>query len=99
MIGTVSDRTNVDMCFIEQTDITTGKSMTYVELATNIRKIASALNRRGLRANQPILVMASNHIELPVFLLGTWRAGGSFAALTINYSSGAPVIAECRLQV
>lgn len=71
-----------------QTDLTTGKSMTYVQLAANIRRIASALRRRGLAANQCVLVMASNHIELAVFLLATWRAGGSFAALTINYSSG-----------
>jgi len=66
------------------TDISTGKSKTYSELLSESAKIASALIKRGFKIGDNILLMAPNLVELPITMLGAWRAGGSCACLTLN---------------
>jgi len=66
------------------TDTSTGKSKTYSELLSESAKIASALIKRGFKIGDNILLMAPNLVELPITMLGVWRAGGSCACLTLN---------------
>ena len=70
-----------------QTDVSTGKSMLYSQLLENIDRVAAALKRRGLKAGDTFLIMASNHIELPVVFFAVWVAGGTNACLTFNLLS------------
>jgi acyl-CoA synthetase (AMP-forming)/AMP-acid ligase II len=74
--------------FLLQTDLTTGKSMKYSELLTNVDRLSAVLRRRGLKPNDVVLIMAANHIELPLFFFAVWNAGGSNACLTLNLLPG-----------
>lgn len=62
--------------------------MSYSELLLNIDSFAECFWKKGLRPGDMVLIMASNFIEFPLVLLGTWRAGGSVATLTLNLLSG-----------
>jgi len=66
------------------TDLSTGKSMTYDQLVDAMARVAASLQRRGLRANDVVLVMASNHVETAVFFFAVWLAGGINACLTLS---------------
>ena len=77
-----------------QTDLSTGKSMSYSQLLDAIDRVASALKRRGLKANDVVLVMASNHVETAVFFLSVWRAGGINACLTLSLLPGAEGLSD-----
>ena len=68
-------------------DASTGKSMKYSELLDGMRRIASALCKKGFQVNDSVLFMASNHIELPLVFFGVWKAGGNAACLTLNLHS------------
>ena len=62
--------------------------MKYSELLTNVDRLSTALRRRGLKPNDIVLIMAANHIELPLFFFAVWNAGGSNACLTLNLLPG-----------
>ena len=62
--------------------------MTYSQLLDNIDRVASALRRRGLKSDEKVLIMASNHIEVAVFFYGVWAAGGATACLTLSLLPG-----------
>ena len=64
--------------------------MTYTEMTSNVMKVASALNKRGLKAGDSVLLMAPNFIEVPVVLFASWKAGGNCACLTLNLFAGRP---------
>ena len=71
-----------------QTDMTTGKSMTYSQLGENVDRVAAALVRKGLKPGDTVIIMAANHIELAVFFFGTWAAGGVSGCLTLSLLPG-----------
>lgn len=68
--------------------------MSYSQLLDAIDRVASALKRRGLKANDVVLVMASNHVETAVFFLSVWRAGGINACLTLSLLPGAEGLSD-----
>jgi len=49
---------------------------------------ASVLRRRGLRAGDSVLFVASNHLDVPLIFFAVWKAGGSCACLTLNLGAG-----------
>ncbi len=71
-----------------KTDVSTGKSMTYNQMLTAVRSVASALRKRGLKSGDTLIVIGSNFIELPLMSLGVWRAGGVQAALSVSLPQG-----------
>ena len=62
--------------------------MTYSEMVKGVTSIASALRKRGLRVGDSVLLMAPNFIEVALTFLGTWKAGGACACLTLNLFAG-----------
>ncbi len=62
--------------------------MTYDQLVDAMARVAASLQRRGLRANDVVLVMASNHVETAVFFFAVWLAGGINACLTLSLMPG-----------
>lgn len=73
---------------ILQTDLSTGKSMTYSELASGISRVCSSLRRRGFRACDTVAVMAPNYIEVPLIFFAVWQAGGSCSIMDIGLHPG-----------
>ena len=71
-----------------KTDVSTGRSMTYIQLLTGIRSVASGLRKRGLRTGDSCVVIGTNYIELPLMSLAVWRAGGVQACLGISLQKG-----------
>ena len=67
-----------------QTNISTGHSMKYSEIIPTVKSMASALCKKGFQANDVVLIMASNYIEVPLMFYAAWKAGGSAACLTLN---------------
>ena len=67
-----------------QRDGGTGRSMTYIELESAVIKTSSALAKRGLQANDVVLLISNNFIEVPVAFFSVWKAGGCCACLTLN---------------
>ncbi|XP_057377827.1 uncharacterized protein LOC130699600 [Daphnia carinata] len=66
------------------TDVSTGKSMTYSQLMSSLRSVASALRKRGLKTGDNVVVTGRNDIELPLMSMAVWRAGGNQACLSVN---------------
>jgi len=66
------------------TNISTGHSMKYSEIIPTVKSMASALCKKGFQANDVVLIMASNYIEVPLMFYAAWKAGGSAACLTLN---------------
>ena len=62
--------------------------MTYGQLLDGVDRVAGALWRRGLKAHETVLIVASNHVEFFVMALGAWKAGGTVASLTLNLFPG-----------
>jgi len=58
--------------------------MTYSEMVTGVTSMASALRKRGLQVGDAVLLMAPNFIEVALTFLGTWKAGGACACLTLS---------------
>ena len=59
--------------------------MTYGELIESINCIASALQKKGFRSNDTVLLMAKNHIEMVITYLAVWSIEGCSASLGISY--------------
>ena len=72
--------------------------MTYSELTKGIRSVASALYKRGFRAYDSVLFMASNHIEFPLIFFGVWKAGGNAACLTLNWFPGSRILSVINIR-
>ena len=62
--------------------------MTYSEMVDKVTKMASALRKRGLKPQDAVLLMASNHIELAVAKFAIMKAGGFCACLTLSLFTG-----------
>lgn len=67
--------------FHQKTDLTTGKSISYAELAKIINQTSSSLRRRGFRPCDVVAIMAANHLEVPIIFFAAWKAGGGCSAL------------------
>jgi len=59
--------------------------MTYGELIESINCIASALQKKGFRSNDTVLLMAKNHIEMVITYLAVWSIEGCSASLGVSY--------------
>ncbi|XP_045026150.1 4-coumarate--CoA ligase 3 isoform X2 [Daphnia magna] len=66
------------------TDVSTGKSMSYSQLMSSLRSVASALRKRGLKTGDNVVLIGCNDIELPLMSMAVWRAGGTQACLSVN---------------
>jgi len=66
------------------TNISTGHSMKYSEISPAVKSLSSALCKRGFQANDVVLIMASNFIEVPLMFYAVWKAGGGAVCLTLN---------------
>ncbi|XP_046636731.1 4-coumarate--CoA ligase-like 7 [Daphnia pulicaria] len=66
------------------TDLSTGKSMTYSQLAVAIDRLHISLRRRGLRPRDTVGLVGSNHIEIPIVFFAVWKACGSCSGLDIG---------------
>ena len=62
--------------------------MTYAQMLTAIRSVASALRKRGLRTGDNVALIGLNQIEFPLMYLGVWRAGGYISCVEMNLSTG-----------
>jgi acyl-CoA synthetase (AMP-forming)/AMP-acid ligase II len=71
-----------------QTDISTGKSVTYTCLLEQTDAVASSLRNKGLQTGDVVLIMAANHVEVAVFFFAVWKAGACNACLTLNLLTG-----------
>ena len=58
--------------------------MTYSQLLSNMKLVASGLRQRGLKTGDNLVVISGNHIELPLMSMAVWRAGGTQACLSVN---------------
>jgi long-chain acyl-CoA synthetase len=57
------------------------ETLTYSELLTRSRRMASALRARGLRPGERVALLMPNMPEYLVSLFGTWIAGGAVVPL------------------
>ena len=62
--------------------------MTYTQLLTAMRSVASAIRKRGFKTGDKCVVIGTNFVELPVMSFAVWRAGGVQACLSINLPRG-----------
>ena len=58
--------------------------MKYSEISPAVKSLSSALCKRGFQANDVVLIMASNFIEVPLMFYAVWKAGGGAVCLTLN---------------
>lgn len=65
--------------------------MSYSQLKNAMRSVASGLRKRGLEMGDNVMIIGLNFIQIPLMTLGTWRAGGSQACLSVNVPSGTVV--------
>lgn len=61
-----------------------GESMSYSQMITNMRLVASGLRKKGCASGDSTLIIASNHTEILLMMLGVWRAGGTIAVLSVS---------------
>ena len=62
--------------------------MNYTEMVDKVTSMASALKKRGLKAGECVLLMASNYIELAISIFSVMKAGGACVSLTLNLFPG-----------
>lgn len=62
--------------------------MSYSQLMSSLRSVASALRKRGLKTGDNVVLIGCNDIELPLMSMAVWRAGGTQACLSVNLPRG-----------
>ena len=62
--------------------------MTYTQLLTAMRSVASGLRKRGFKTGDKCVVTGTNFIEIPIMSFAVWRVGGVQASLSINLPRG-----------
>lgn len=62
--------------------------MSYGQLLSSLKSVASALRKRGLKTGDNVVVIGRNDIEVPLMSMAVWRAGGTQACLSVNLQSG-----------
>ncbi|MEO8937605.1 MAG: class I adenylate-forming enzyme family protein [Burkholderiaceae bacterium] len=71
-----------------------GLSLTYESLLAQASRVGEALAAAGLRRDEPVHVLASNHPHDVVALFGVWLAGG--VVVPVHRTTPAPVAAGTR---
>lgn len=59
----------------EERGLGQSRSMTYAECSAVVARIAAELEKLGLRQGNVIALQAPNIVEVPLVILGAWRAG------------------------
>ncbi|MBR1234895.1 feruloyl-CoA synthase [Bradyrhizobium sp. AUGA SZCCT0182] len=74
--------------FMAERDATTGgwRKITYAQLLTSTRRIASALLARGLSAEKPIVILSGNSVDHALLAFGALYAGIPFCPVSPAYS-------------
>ena len=62
------------------------RQLTYAQLLTSARRIASALLARGLSAEKPIVILSGNSIDHALLAFGALYAGIPFCPVSPAYS-------------
>ncbi len=76
-----------DRVFMAERDGGAGwRQLTYAELLTSSRHIASALLKRGLSAERPVLILSGNSIDHALLAFGALYAGIPFCPVSPAYS-------------
>ena len=69
-------------------DGTSGRTVTYADLADQVQRLAGGLHEDGLRKGETVAVLAPNCPEYAVVLLGTTLAGGVVTTVNPTYTVG-----------
>ena len=73
--------------FMAERDATGGwRKITYAQLLTSTRRIASALLARGLSAEKPIVILSGNSVDHALLAFGALYAGIPFCPVSPAYS-------------
>ncbi|MEH2563898.1 feruloyl-CoA synthase [Bradyrhizobium sp. AZCC 2289] len=73
--------------FMAERDATRGwRQITYAQLLTSARRIASALLARGLSADKPIVILSGNSVDHALLTFGALYAGIPFCPVSPAYS-------------
>jgi feruloyl-CoA synthase len=73
--------------FMAERDATGGwRKITYAQLLTSTRRIASALLSRGLSAEKPIVILSGNSVDHALLAFGALYAGIPFCPVSPAYS-------------
>src|ERR1700716_3901445 len=73
--------------FMAERDATGGwRQVTYAQLLTSARRIASALLARGLSAEKPIVILSGNSVDPALLAFGALYAGIPFCPVSPAYS-------------
>jgi feruloyl-CoA synthase len=73
--------------FMAERDATRGwRQITYAQLLTSTRRIASALLARGLSAEKPIVILSGNSVDHALLAFGALYAGIPFCPVSPAYS-------------
>jgi feruloyl-CoA synthase len=73
--------------FMAERDATRGwRQITYAQLLTSARRIASALLARGLSAEKPIVILSGNSLDHALLAFGALYAGIPFCPVSPAYS-------------
>jgi feruloyl-CoA synthase len=76
-----------DRIFMAERNVSGGwRELTYVQLLTSSRAIASALIGRGLSAEKPLIVLSGNSIDHALMAFGAFYAGVPFCPVSPAYS-------------
>jgi feruloyl-CoA synthase len=80
-------RTTPDRVFMAEREGGRGwRKITYAELLTSSRHIASALIQRGLSADRPVVILSGNSIDHALLAFGAFYAGIPFCPVSPAYS-------------
>ncbi len=80
-------RAEPNRVFMAERDATGGwRQITYAQLLTSTRRIASALLARGLSAEKPIVILSGNSVDHALIAFGALYAGIPFCPVSPAYS-------------
>ncbi|AVF26547.1 non-ribosomal peptide synthase/polyketide synthase [Paenibacillus larvae] len=61
------------------------KHLTYRELDEKSNQLARTLREKGVRADEPVGIMADRSLEMAIGMMATWKAGGANVPLDPEY--------------
>ncbi|MBV9109166.1 MAG: amino acid adenylation domain-containing protein, partial [Gemmatimonadetes bacterium] len=78
-----------------------GGAMTYAELDARANRIANRLVAMGVRADEPVALLAERSPEMVAAILGILKAGGAYVAIPPKYprSRVAMMLADCGARI
>ena len=60
---------------------------TFAELKAQVKALGSGLRKAGLQGGDRLILMSTDSVYVPLFMLGTWAAGGIFVARGVDYTA------------